>query len=138
METPLQEAKGLSKQLGSKVLLKREDLQVRLGAGVLALVHHLFPGPCRCASTVRVAPSRAPFVSSHVPPAPAPAPSAPPRPGAQPVRSFKVRGAYNKMSRLPPDQLAKGVICSSAGNHAQVGGGGARGPGGAASCQPLC
>lgn len=39
----------------------------------------------------------------------------------QPVRSFKVRGAYNKMSRLTPAQLEKGVICSSAGNHAQVG-----------------
>lgn len=40
----------------------------------------------------------------------------------QPVRSFKVRGAFNKMSRLTPEQLAKGVVCSSAGNHAQVGG----------------
>jgi threonine dehydratase len=37
----------------------------------------------------------------------------------QPVFSFKLRGAYNKMSRLPPDQLAGGVICASAGNHAQ-------------------
>ncbi|KAL4440476.1 hypothetical protein ABPG75_003477 [Micractinium tetrahymenae] len=62
-ETPLQEAKQLSKQLGSTVLLKREDLQ--------------------------------------------------------PVRSFKVRGAYNRMSRLTPEQLETGVICSSAGNHAQ-------------------
>jgi threonine dehydratase len=43
-------------------------------------------------------------------------------PPPQPVRSFKVRGAYNKMSRLTPEQLARGVICSSAGNHAQVGG----------------
>jgi hypothetical protein len=42
-------------------------------------------------------------------------------PALQPVRSFKVRGAYNKMSRLTPEQLARGVICSSAGNHAQVG-----------------
>ena len=42
-------------------------------------------------------------------------------PALQPVRSFKVRGAYNKMSRLTLEQLARGVICSSAGNHAQVG-----------------
>ena len=37
----------------------------------------------------------------------------------QPVFSFKLRGAYNKMAQLPPEQLAKGVICASAGNHAQ-------------------
>lgn len=37
----------------------------------------------------------------------------------QPVRSFKLRGAYNKMAQLPPEQIAKGVICASAGNHAQ-------------------
>lgn len=37
----------------------------------------------------------------------------------QPVFSFKLRGAYNKMVRLSPDQLARGVICASAGNHAQ-------------------
>ena len=37
----------------------------------------------------------------------------------QPVRSFKLRGAYNKMSRLSAEQLKKGVICASAGNHAQ-------------------
>lgn len=63
VETPLQHAPMLSKQLGNEVLLKREDMQ--------------------------------------------------------PVRSFKVRGAYNKMSRLTPEQLKRGVICSSAGNHAQ-------------------
>ncbi|KAI7838609.1 hypothetical protein COHA_007616 [Chlorella ohadii] len=63
VETPLQEAKQLSKQLGNTIMLKREDLQ--------------------------------------------------------PVRSFKVRGAFNKMSRLTPEQLEKGVVCSSAGNHAQ-------------------
>ncbi|PSC71990.1 threonine deaminase [Micractinium conductrix] len=63
LETPLQEAKALSKALGNTVLLKREDLQ--------------------------------------------------------PVRSFKVRGAYNRMCRLTPEQLVRGVICSSAGNHAQ-------------------
>ncbi|MFN8080754.1 MAG: threonine ammonia-lyase, biosynthetic [Kineosporiaceae bacterium] len=37
----------------------------------------------------------------------------------QPVFSFKIRGAYNKMAQLPPDALAKGVIAASAGNHAQ-------------------
>ena len=37
----------------------------------------------------------------------------------QPVRSFKLRGAYNKMVHLSAEQLAKGVICASAGNHAQ-------------------
>ncbi|HSR01612.1 MAG TPA: threonine ammonia-lyase, biosynthetic, partial [Methylophilaceae bacterium] len=37
----------------------------------------------------------------------------------QPVFSFKLRGAYNKMANLPPDALKRGVICASAGNHAQ-------------------
>ncbi|MDM0050078.1 threonine ammonia-lyase, biosynthetic [Variovorax sp. J22R115] len=37
----------------------------------------------------------------------------------QPVFSFKLRGAYNKMAHLSEEQLAKGVICASAGNHAQ-------------------
>jgi len=37
----------------------------------------------------------------------------------QPVHSFKLRGAYNKMAHLTLAQLKKGVICASAGNHAQ-------------------
>jgi threonine dehydratase len=37
----------------------------------------------------------------------------------QSVRSFKLRGAYNCMAHLSPEQLKKGVICASAGNHAQ-------------------
>jgi threonine dehydratase len=37
----------------------------------------------------------------------------------QPVFSFKLRGAYNKMAHLSAEQLASGVICASAGNHAQ-------------------
>ena len=37
----------------------------------------------------------------------------------QPVFSFKIRGAYNKLASLPDSDLKKGVICSSAGNHAQ-------------------
>ncbi len=41
------------------------------------------------------------------------------REDTQPVFSFKLRGAYNKMAQLTPKQLAKGVICASAGNHAQ-------------------
>ncbi len=37
----------------------------------------------------------------------------------QPVFSFKLRGAYNKIAQLPAGSRARGVICSSAGNHAQ-------------------
>ncbi len=37
----------------------------------------------------------------------------------QPVFSFKIRGAYNKMAHLTPAQRKRGVICASAGNHAQ-------------------
>ena len=37
----------------------------------------------------------------------------------QPVFSFKIRGAYNKMAKLSPQALKRGVICASAGNHAQ-------------------
>jgi len=37
----------------------------------------------------------------------------------QPVFSFKLRGAYNKLAALPDESVSHGVICSSAGNHAQ-------------------
>jgi threonine dehydratase len=37
----------------------------------------------------------------------------------QVVRSYKIRGAYNKISTLPQQELKKGVVCASAGNHAQ-------------------
>lgn len=37
----------------------------------------------------------------------------------QPVFSFKLRGAYNRMAQLGPEQRARGVIAASAGNHAQ-------------------
>jgi threonine dehydratase len=37
----------------------------------------------------------------------------------QPVFSFKLRGAYNKMAGLPREALERGAICASAGNHAQ-------------------
>ncbi|MGQ0739820.1 MAG: threonine ammonia-lyase [Bacteroidota bacterium] len=45
------------------------------------------------------------------------------------VRSYKLRGAYNMMSSLPKEQLQNGVVCASAGNHAQ---------GFAYSCKKLC
>ena len=35
------------------------------------------------------------------------------------VRSYKLRGAYNMMSSLPQEKLQRGVVCASAGNHAQ-------------------
>ena len=37
----------------------------------------------------------------------------------QPVRSYKLRGAYNMISQLSPDERQRGVVCASAGNHAQ-------------------
>jgi threonine dehydratase len=37
----------------------------------------------------------------------------------QVVRSYKLRGAYNMLSTLPEDKLKQGVVCASAGNHAQ-------------------
>ena len=63
IESPLEEAVTLSRRIGNRVLLKRED--------------------------------------------------------QQPVFSFKLRGAYNKMAQLTPAERAKGVIAASAGNHAQ-------------------
>ena len=38
----------------------------------------------------------------------------------QTVRSYKIRGAYNKMSSLTREELQIGVVCASAGNHAQT------------------
>lgn len=35
------------------------------------------------------------------------------------VRSYKIRGAYNKISSLSEDELMRGIVCASAGNHAQ-------------------
>jgi threonine dehydratase len=37
----------------------------------------------------------------------------------QSVRSFKIRGAYNRIKKLTPEELENGIICASAGNHAQ-------------------
>jgi threonine dehydratase len=63
IESPLDLAPALSRRLGNRILLKRED--------------------------------------------------------QQPVFSFKLRGAYNKMAHLSPAERARGVIAASAGNHAQ-------------------
>ena len=63
IESPLENANGISRTTHNTVLLKREDLQ--------------------------------------------------------PVFSFKLRGAYNKMAHLSAAELKRGVICASAGNHAQ-------------------
>ena len=35
------------------------------------------------------------------------------------VRSYKLRGAYNKMSSMSREELSRGIVCASAGNHAQ-------------------
>ncbi|HKE31262.1 MAG TPA: pyridoxal-phosphate dependent enzyme, partial [Candidatus Angelobacter sp.] len=37
----------------------------------------------------------------------------------QPIGSFKLRGAYNKISSLTPEQRSRGVVAHSSGNHAQ-------------------
>ena len=37
----------------------------------------------------------------------------------QKVKSFKIRGAYNKINSLSKDKINKGIVCASAGNHAQ-------------------
>jgi threonine dehydratase len=37
----------------------------------------------------------------------------------QVVRSYKIRGAYNKMATLPTEAITNGIVCASAGNHAQ-------------------
>lgn len=62
-ETPITEARSLSKRFNNQIFLKREDLQ--------------------------------------------------------PVFSFKIRGAYNKIIRLSEEEKQKGIVCASAGNHAQ-------------------
>lgn len=41
------------------------------------------------------------------------------REDTQIVRSYKIRGAYNKLTSIAQEQLANGVVCASAGNHAQ-------------------
>src|SRR5215813_8159774 len=63
IESPLEEAPRLSRRLGNRVMLKREDLQ--------------------------------------------------------PVFSFKLRGAYNRIAQMSDASAKRGVVCASAGNHAQ-------------------
>src|ERR1700745_571032 len=63
IESPLDDAPRLSRRLGNRVMLKREDLQ--------------------------------------------------------PVFSFKLRGAYNRIAHLSEHAARRGVVCASAGNHAQ-------------------
>src|SRR6476660_1090426 len=41
------------------------------------------------------------------------------REDTQPIFSFKIRGAYNRIARLTPEERSRGVIAASAGNHAQ-------------------
>lgn len=41
------------------------------------------------------------------------------REDVQVVRSYKIRGAYNKISTIPPERISKGIVCASSGNHAQ-------------------
>ncbi len=40
--------------------------------------------------------------------------------GLQPIGAFKIRGAYNKIAQLTPDERSRGVITYSSGNHAQA------------------
>ena len=35
------------------------------------------------------------------------------------VRSYKIRGAYNKIRTIDPELVKNGIVCASAGNHAQ-------------------
>ena len=37
----------------------------------------------------------------------------------QMVRSYKIRGAYNKIRSIDPENMKNGIVCASAGNHAQ-------------------
>lgn len=91
MQTPLEEAKQLSAQLGNTVLLKREDMQQVTASMTVSCM----------------AGSKSPPGLVHTACAPVQ------------VFSFKLRGAFNKMVQLTPEELARGVITSSAGNHAQ-------------------
>eukprot|EP00891_Asterochloris_glomerata_P009871 jgi/Astpho2/9871/Aster-08331 len=115
VQTPLEEAVRLSEEIGTTMLLKREDMQpVRaLGPGnvtpVLEACLQYRLGSARLHASlvlgIDVPPKAAGLMVMTAP-------------WAQ-VFSFKLRGAYNKMASLTPEQRAKGVICSSAGNHAQ-------------------
>ncbi|KAF6147486.1 hypothetical protein GIB67_021312 [Kingdonia uniflora] len=94
IESPLEYATKLSENVGANIWLKREDLQ----PGSFRFELDSFDlGICKILRIDDV------FVLQ----------------GGYRVFSFKLRGAYNMMAKLSRDQLKKGVICSSAGNHAQ-------------------
>ena len=141
METPLEVARGLSDELGCTLLLKREDLQP-----VRRLRRALNPQPSHASShehheffscqslVLRQATQDASSVltSGAMDPDKLDCLKRWQRRGSVAccvlhvrslcwlqVFSFKLRGAYNKMASLTAEQLARGVICSSAGNHAQ-------------------
>ena len=97
VETPLQPASSLSAATGNHVLIKREDLQVGRHRALLRSRMH---GRGR-------ARARAPPCGSAGGAC------------AQPVYSFKIRGAYNKIASLTAEQLRAGIVACSAGNHAQ-------------------
>ena len=99
-QTPLEEARQLSAQVGNTVLLKREDMQQVSCHGLRRKRER------RVAAT----PTQAVVLVGKVTCVTS---------GARQVFSFKLRGAFNKMSQLTEEELARGVICSSAGNHAQ-------------------
>jgi threonine dehydratase len=72
----------------------------------------------------RAAQSRIRDVAVHTPLVPLPAPGAPGEvfvkdESRQPIGSFKLRGAYNKIAQLTEDERRRGVITYSSGNHAQ-------------------
>jgi hypothetical protein len=121
VQTPLDKAEKLSEALGNDLLLKREDLQPVSSHTAL---HHTRTAsntgcrlPCSCSP---LAPPASCLPASCVPSLPPPPclPASPLLPPRQ-VFSFKLRGAFNKMAKLEPAALARGVITSSAGNHAQ-------------------
>ena len=82
-------------------------------------------GPIVTLNDIREARSRLQGVAVHTPLLPAPFPGDPDRTlylkleNQQPIGAFKLRGAYNKIASLPPDQRARGVITYSSGNHGQ-------------------
>lgn len=92
IESPLELATKLSERLGVRVWMKREDLQP---VSVVPSVH------LNNLDWKNWGFSTETFLLNLQ------------------VFSFKLRGAYNMMAKLPREQLDRGVICSSAGNHAQ-------------------
>ncbi|PNY13756.1 threonine dehydratase biosynthetic chloroplastic-like [Trifolium pratense] len=118
-ESPLELAPKLSESLGVNIWLKREDLQpVR---SQFSFSHLKRTKYVNGAENVRRKLPRSPPPNLFLVPVPDPRHGEyfPPYPHIPTVFSFKLRGAYNMMAKLPEEVLKKGVICSSAGNHAQ-------------------